>query len=100
MFKGWAEDLPPTQHMGTPSQTPASSPLKNMKRDASSIGELSNLFQLSPSQKRRRLIEAALAEDGGSSGLPTSSPNASTSNAALQPSPGQPFEYIVVISLN
>lgn len=64
--------------------------------------ESSDFVQLSPSQKRTRLIEAALAEDGHS-GPSISSPNVTVSNArnisALQPSPSgrQPFESLLLL---
>jgi hypothetical protein len=102
VFKGWAEDLP---HVGTESpatsQVHPSTPVKILKRDASSMQESFDFPQDSPSQKRRKLIAAALVEGGssGHSGLSITSPNATDNNAwnilvsALQPSPSgsQPF---------
>jgi hypothetical protein len=103
--KGWAEDLPPTKHLGTESpatsqwQSLPSTPVKNMKRNASYMQESSDSLEISPSQKRVKLIEAAMAEKGSSdhSGPSLTSPNAIVNEArnisALQPSPSgsQPF---------
>ena len=105
MVKGWAEDLPATQFMGTESpvtsQARASTPVKTMKRNASSMQESSDFSEASPSQKRLKLIEAVLADGGSSdhSGPLITSPNATVNNTgntyALQPSPSpsgsQPF---------
>lgn len=98
MFKGWAEDLlSSTQHMGTESpetsQPRASTPVKNMKRNASFMQESSDFSQASPSQKRVKLMEVALAGGGssGHSGPPVTSPSATVNNPrntyARQPSP-------------
>ena len=95
MFKGWAEDLSPTQRMGTESpatsQARASTPVK---RSASFMQESPDFSQTSPSPKRVKLIQAAFADGGFSdhSGPPITSPN------ALQPSPSgsQPFSRYYV----
>jgi hypothetical protein len=108
-WKGWAEDVPTTQHMGieSPSESPArshwqaraSTPVKNMKRNAYSMQESSDFSQASPSQKRLKLIEAAMAGEDSSdhSGPSITSPNATVNNArnisTFQPSTsgGLPF---------
>lgn len=91
--------------MGTESLAPsqrqdrASTPVKNMKRNASYMQESSDFLGLSPSQKRVKLMEAAIAEKGFSdhSGSPITSPNVTVNEtrniSALQSSPSgsQPF---------
>jgi len=75
-----------------PWQACPSTPVKNMKRNASSMQESSDFPQPSPSQKRLKLIEAAMAGEGFSdhSGSSITSPNATVNNArnisAFQPS--------------
>ena len=103
--------------MGTESpatsyrQARASTPVKSLKRNASSMQEeeSSDSPHDSPSQKRLKLIKAALAEKGSSdhSGSSITSPNATVNNArnisALQPSPSgsQPFfRYYVSKSMS
>lgn len=99
--KGWAEDLPPTQHMGTESlESSQWTPVKNMKRDASYMQESSDFHELSTSQKRVKLMdETTIAEKGFSdhSAPPISSPDVTVNEtrniSALQSSPSgsQPF---------
>ena len=65
------------------SQANASNPVTNMKRNASSMQELSDSPQASPSQKRLKVIEAALAHEGSSShsGPSITSPNTTVNDA-------------------
>ena len=94
-----------TESPPTSQQAPPSTPVNNMKRNASSMQESPDFPQASPSQKRLKLIEAAMA--GGSSdhsGPSTTSSNATVSDArnmfALQPSPSssRPFSFRCYVS--
>ena len=80
----------------TTSQARASTPVKNMKRNASLMQESSDFSQGLSSPKRVKLIEAAWADGGFSdhSGPPITSPN------ALQPSPSGSQLFLVIMSLN